>query len=135
MSILTIIPIASEKAYATSLSNVYAFKVPMTANKQQIIAAVEAQYGVSVKDVRTLIQNGKTSEVAAFIKKNKLDVRRILLVPDVKTTEIVRATNNISSLEVSSPTYLTVFHILNADKIVISAKALPKIEAWLKGDK
>lgn len=64
MSILTIIPIPSEKAYASSLGNTYIFKVPMTANKQQIIAAVEAQYGVSVKDVRTLIQNGKTITVS-----------------------------------------------------------------------
>lgn len=60
MSILTIIPIPSEKAYASSLGNTYIFKVPTDANKQQIITAVETQYGVSVKDVRTLIQNGKT---------------------------------------------------------------------------
>lgn len=64
MSILTIIPIPSEKAYASSLGNTYIFQVPMTANKQKIIAAVEAQYGVSVKDVRTLIQNGKTIAVS-----------------------------------------------------------------------
>ncbi len=77
MSILTIIPIASEKAYATSLSNVYAFKVPMTANKQQIIAAVEAQYGVSVKDVRTLIQNGKTISVSRGKKARPTTTKRV----------------------------------------------------------
>lgn len=87
---------------------------------------------ILVADLKT---TGKTSEVAAFIKKNKLDVRRILLVPDVKTPEIARATRNIQSLEVSSPTYLTVYHILNADKIVISAAAIKKIEAWLGGEK
>lgn len=64
MSVLTIIPAASEKAYASSLNDTYVFKVPMTANKQQIISAVEAQYGVVVKDVRTLIQNGKTITVS-----------------------------------------------------------------------
>lgn len=77
MSILTIIPIASEKAYATSLSNVYAFKVPMRANKQQIIAAVEAQYGVSVKDVRTLIQNGKTITVSRGKKARPTTTKRV----------------------------------------------------------
>ena len=87
---------------------------------------------IVIADLKT---TGKTSEVAAFLKKHKLDVRRILLVPDVKTTEIVRATRNVQSLEVSSPTYLTVYHILNADKIVISSNALKKVEAWLGGDK
>ena len=87
---------------------------------------------IVIADLKT---TGKTSEVAAFMAKNKLDVRRILLVPEAKTAEITRASKNIQSFEVVSPTYLTVYHILNADKIVVSAKALPKIEAWLKGDK
>lgn len=87
---------------------------------------------IVIADLKT---TGKTSEVAAFLKKQKLDVRRILLVPDVKTDVLNRATRNIQSLEVASPTYLTVYHILNADKIVISAAALKKIEAWLGGDK
>ena len=64
MTTLTIIPLASEKAYASSLDSTYVFKVPMSANKQQIIDAVESQYSVKVKDVRTLIQNGKTISVS-----------------------------------------------------------------------
>ncbi len=59
MSVLHITPVTSEKAYATSLANVYSFKVPLTANKQQIASAVEAQYGVSVVAVKSLIQKGK----------------------------------------------------------------------------
>jgi large subunit ribosomal protein L23 len=60
MSVLTIIPIPSEKAYAQSLQNIYLFSVPLTANKQQIAEAVETQYGVTVTGVKTLVQNGKT---------------------------------------------------------------------------
>lgn len=59
MSVLTIIPVPSEKAYALSLQNTYVFKVPLTANKQQIAEAVETQYGVTVKGVKSLVQNGK----------------------------------------------------------------------------
>ncbi len=77
MSILTIIPLASEKAYGTSLTNTYVFKVPMTANKQQIIASVEAQYGVSVKDVRTLIQNGKTISVSRGKRSRPTTTKRV----------------------------------------------------------
>ena len=36
-------------------------------------------------------------------------------------------------MKVVRPTYLNVFDILNADKIVISESAMPAIEAWLIG--
>lgn len=59
MSIL-VTPRATEKAYAQSTStNTYVFDVPLTANKQQIAAAVAEQYSVEVKSVTTLVQNGK----------------------------------------------------------------------------
>lgn len=60
MSTLHIIPRATEKAYAQSLAtNTYIFTVPLDANKQQIIAAVESQYDVKVTGIKTLVQNGK----------------------------------------------------------------------------
>jgi large subunit ribosomal protein L23 len=58
MAIISVIPIQSEKAYGLSLQNVYLFKVPLTANKQQIAAAIEEQYGVSVLRVKSLVQQG-----------------------------------------------------------------------------
>lgn len=76
MSTLTIIPAASEKAYASSLENTYVFIVPMSANKQQIIDAVEAQYNVAVKDVRTLIQNGKSMSVSRGRRARPVTVQR-----------------------------------------------------------
>jgi large subunit ribosomal protein L23 len=60
MTNLLIIPRATEKAYAQSLStNTYLFTVPLDANKQQIKAAVEAQFDVSVTSIKTLVQSGK----------------------------------------------------------------------------
>lgn len=57
---ITLIPRMTEKAYAQSQSGIYVFTVPLTSNKAEIIKAVEAQYdGVVVKDVRTVVQNGK----------------------------------------------------------------------------
>lgn len=113
----------------------YTKTVPATSKRlavRQALTLAKKADKIVIADLQT---TGKTSEVAAFLTKQKLDVRRVLLVPEVKTAELARATKNIQSVELVSPTYLTVFHILNADKIVISAKALPKIEAWLKGDK
>jgi len=60
MKLLTITPRATEKAYALSTQdNVYVFNVPVNANKQEIVAAVEAQYEVKVTGIKTLVQSGK----------------------------------------------------------------------------
>lgn len=59
--------------------------------------------------------------------------KNYLVVVTEKTTEILRATNNIANLKVVRPTYLNVFDILNADQIIIVEKALPEIENWLIG--
>jgi ribosomal protein L23 len=59
MTNIVIIPRATEKAYGQSLNNVYVFNVPLTANKQQITAAVEAQFDVKVTNIKTLVQSGK----------------------------------------------------------------------------
>lgn len=61
MTLISVIPRATEKAYAQSLSNnVYVFNVPLTANKQEIVAAVEAQFEVKVERIKTLVQTGKS---------------------------------------------------------------------------
>jgi large subunit ribosomal protein L23 len=59
MTTISVIPRATEKAYAQSQNNVYVFNVPLTANKQAITAAVESQFDVKVTRIKTLVQNGK----------------------------------------------------------------------------
>lgn len=55
-----ITPITTEKAYGLSANtNTYVFEVPVVANKQQVAAAVEAQFEVKVTNVKTLVQKGK----------------------------------------------------------------------------
>lgn len=59
MTMISVIPRATEKAYAQSQNNVYVFNVPLTANKKQIVAAVETQFEVKVTGIKTLVQSGK----------------------------------------------------------------------------
>lgn len=59
MAHISVTPRATEKAYAQSQSNVYVFNVPLTANKQEIVDAVETQFEVKVTGIKTLVQNGK----------------------------------------------------------------------------
>ncbi|MCA9338754.1 50S ribosomal protein L4 [Candidatus Saccharibacteria bacterium] len=78
---------------------------------------------------------GKTKEIADFLKTQKIDVRRVLLVVDEKTPELIRATQNMQSVTLVRATYLSVYHILNADKIIMSAGALKAVEKWLGEEK
>ncbi len=84
---------------------------------------------IVVKDIKT---TGKTAEIIKFLADNKLD-RKVLVVVDEKTPEIIRATNNIQQVLLVRATYLNVYHILNADHIVLSTKAVPVIKEWLAG--
>ena len=59
---ILVTPRVSEKSYRlVSGQNTYVFDVPMNSNKNDIKAAVEAQFeGTKVAKVTTLVQNGKS---------------------------------------------------------------------------
>lgn len=61
MKLTIVTPRATEKAYRlVTAQNTYVFNVPMDANKNEIVAAVEEQFdGVKVASIKTLVQNGK----------------------------------------------------------------------------
>ncbi len=94
--------------------------------KQALTLANEAKK-VHVQDVTT---TGKTSEVVKFLADNKFD-RKTLIVVESKTPEVIRATNNIQNVLLVSTKYLSVYHILNADHIVLSPASLPTLKSWL----
>lgn len=74
--------------------------------------------------------DGKTSDLAKLL--NKLGAKRqTLIVVDVKTPEILRASSNLSEVKVVQASYLNVFDIINAHHIVVTQKALPIISDWL----
>ncbi len=52
-------PRVSEKAATLASRGSYVFNVPISANKIEVRKAVEARYGVSVADVRTIRGEGK----------------------------------------------------------------------------
>ena len=94
--------------------------------RQALTLAAESKK-VHVLDIKT---TGKTAEVAAFLESHKL-TRKTLIVVDEKTKELIRATNNLENVLLVSTKYLSVFHILNADAIVLSKNALPTLKSWL----
>ena len=94
---------------------------------KQALTLANQENRIKVLDIKT---TGKTSEVAKFLSDNKLE-RKVLVVVEEKTPELLRATNNIQNVLVVRATYLSVYHILNADSIVISKASIPVIKDWL----
>ena len=96
--------------------------------RQALTLANEAKK-ITVSDIKT---TGKTAEIAKFIadKKFKRD-RRVMLVVDEKTPELIRATNNLQSALLVRAQYLSVYYVLNADQIIMTPAAVKAIDAWL----
>ena len=68
-------PIITEKATILSEQNKVVFRVAGTASKDEIAAAVESLFKVSVVKVNTLVQKGKTKRFRGQLGKRK-DVKK-----------------------------------------------------------
>lgn len=94
--------------------------------KQALTLAHQAKK-VAVTDVKT---TGKTAEVAKFLTDNKYN-RNVLIVVEEKTPELLRATSNLQNVVLVGTKYLSVYHILNADHILLSKASVPVLKSWL----
>jgi large subunit ribosomal protein L4 len=96
--------------------------------KQALSLANKAKK-ILVKDIKV---TGKTADMVKFMSDNKLE-RKVLVVVDEKAKELLRSTNNLGNVMVVRSTYLSVYHILNADHIVIAPASVHTIDTWLNG--
>lgn len=74
--------------------------------------------------------DGKVKPVLVLLKKIGAE-GSVLIVVSQKDELVQRATGNIAKLKAVSVNYLTVFDLLNADKIVMSKQALEGLSSWL----
>ena len=108
----------------------YAKKLSKTSKRvaiKQALTLANKDNRIIVKDIST---TGKTAEIVKFLQDNKID-RKVLIVVDEKTPELIRATNNLRQVRLVSALYLNVFDILNADTIVLNNKSVPVSTDWL----
>lgn len=96
-----------------------AIRQALTLNKDNVIVieALEAK-------------NGKTSDVAAVLKKVNAN-HSTLLVVDTKDDAIMKATRNLEGVKLVQSSYLNVYDVMNAGSIVITKKALDQVSEWL----
>lgn len=97
--------------------------------RQALSLAEKAKEIVVIDDIKT---TGKTKEIAALLAQHKATtLRNIVIVVDHKTPTLVQATNNLPNTVLMQATYLNVFTILNADKLLITKAAVDAVEQWL----
>lgn len=100
--------------------------------RQALTLANQAGEITVIDDFKT---TGKTKEVVAMLDKAGVADRRRILLVDNKDDLKIRATANLQNVELVSPTYLSVYYILNADAIVFTKDALAATTEWLKEEK
>lgn len=112
----------------------YSKKLP-TATKRLAIRQALSLANAAEKIVvveKLASKEGKTAELAKLLTKIGAN-RTVLLVVTDKTPELIRATANLGDVKLVSATYVNVFDVMNADRIVLTSDAVKAIEAWLAG--
>lgn len=110
----------------------YSLTVPVRAKRVALRQALTlAAQSNEITVVDSVKVTGKTKDMTAFLTAQKADNKRVLLVVADKTPELVRSSNNLQSITLTQATYLNVFNILNADRIIITKDAVKVVEKWL----
>jgi large subunit ribosomal protein L4 len=99
-------------------------KAKRTALRQALSLASKASK-ISVIESVTL-KEGKTKELATLLAKVNA-TRNVLIITDLKTPELTRASRNLQSVVVSSDRFISVYDILNADSIIFTKAALEQV--------
>jgi len=85
---IIIAPVITEKSMAERQNNVYTFKVVKDATKDEIKAAVEEAFKVSVKSVNTLNTKSKKKRVGRYSGRTKTYKKAIVALNDGSSIEI-----------------------------------------------
>lgn len=114
----------------------YNKKLSKAAKRQAIRQALTlANQNGEVTVVDDFKTNGKTKDTVNMLKAASVADKRRVLIVDNKDDLKIRATANMPNVELVSPTYLSVFYLLNADAVIFTKAALAATTEWLKEDK
>lgn len=96
--------------------------------RQALTLAAKADTVTVVDDIKV---TGKTKDMVAFLEAQKAEGKRILIVVANKTPELVRSSANLQGVTLTQATYLNVYNILNADRIILTKDAVAAVNEWL----
>lgn len=95
--------------------------------RQALTLASQADEVTVVDSIKV---TGKTRDMVDFLKAHKAEGKTLIVVAD-KTPELTRSLSNLQGAILTQATYLNVYNILNADRIIITKDALSAVEKWL----
>lgn len=110
----------------------YTKTVPVAAKRKALRQALTlAANGGRIKVIESIeAKDGKVATISKLF--TKLDVQgRTLVVVDTKEDSLMRATNNLSNIQVVNAKYLNVYDLMNADTMIVTAPSLDVIHNWL----
>ncbi len=110
----------------------YTKKMPLKAKRVALRQALSlANQASKISVIESFdVKDAKTKTAANLLAKLKAN-RGVLLVVDNKTSELDKATRNISFVKLVQAKYLNVYDIMNAYTILIEKSALSEISDWL----
>lgn len=102
-----------------------------TKTKRQAVRqalSLKADHIVVIEDI--VSKEGKTADLAKLLAKIGAE-RSVLVVVESKSPELIRASRNLPTVKLVSAHYVTVYDVLNADRIVFNQAALKATTTWL----
>ncbi len=112
----------------------YNLKLTTKMKKQALLSALAVQAeNIFVDDAFTKV-DGKTKSAVAALGKNLTDNKRLLLVVDQKTPEIIRSYNNLETVYVVTARYFNLLHVSNANQIIFSQAGAQALATRLLGE-
>jgi large subunit ribosomal protein L4 len=112
----------------------YSKKLNTTAKRK----AIKQALSIANKEGRIAVietfapANDKTKSAVELFAKIGAEGSTLLVIED-KNSSSVRAARNLASIKMVQANYLNVFDVMNADRIVITKKALEAVSEWLGG--
>lgn len=99
-------------------------KAKRLAIRQALSVSADANKVVVIEDI--VSKEGKTAEFVKLLAKLEAN-RRTLIVVDVKSPELIRASRNIQKVKLVSANFVNVYDVLNADKVVFTNAGLKAV--------
>jgi large subunit ribosomal protein L4 len=96
--------------------------------RQALTLAAKADEIAVVESIKVA---GKTRDMTDFLKAHKAEGKKVVIVVTDKTPELTRSAANLQDVILTQATYLNVYNILNADRLIITKDALSAVEKWL----
>lgn len=85
---IIIAPVVTEKSAMNAQNGIYTFKVDKRATKTQIKKTIEAQFGVHVEKINTLVTKPKDRRAGKYTGKTKVYKKAIVSLKDGETIEM-----------------------------------------------